>query len=242
MSSIAVLTPSTLTDAMKTDYDWLGLVLSFADTAAPVGGYAHSFGLEGMVQAGEVVDEETLVRFLRRDVRESLRAVELPLVARVYQAALSNDCGEVKRWDEWARALRPTGELRESGAKVGRQQWKLFERTWADRNDQEARAWFETFQVAPVAGVIFAKRGVPLDAGLRVFCYQTYSALLQAALKLLPIGPMATQRLLCEAMVSSTKLCEEALVVADSELGTFNPVWDCASSRHERAEARLFLS
>lgn len=227
---------------MKDDYQWLGLVLSFADTAAPVGGYAHSFGLEGMVQAGEVREEDTLRRFLARDVRESLRSVELPLLARAYRAAKELRGEEVRRWDEWAWASRPTGELREASARVGRQQWRIFERTWGGDGAREARDWFATFQIAPVAGVIFAKRGVPLEAGLRIFCYQTYSALMQAALKLLPVGPMATQGLLHEAMVNSNGLCEEALRLEDGELGTFNPVWDCASSRHERAEARLFLS
>ncbi|MGJ8725120.1 MAG: urease accessory protein UreF [Roseibacillus sp.] len=226
----------------KEDYDWLGLVLTFSDTASPVGGYAHSFGLEGMVQAGEVSDEESLRRFLERDVRESLRSVELPLVARAYRAAIENKADEVKKWDAWAWAMRPTGELREAGAKVGRQQWKLFERTWAEEEAKAARGWFASFQMAPVAGVIFAKREVPLEAGLMVVCYQTYSALMQAALKLLPVGPMATQRLLFEVLGEARALGEEALAVKDSELGTFNPIWDCASSGHERVEARLFLS
>lgn len=227
---------------MTDEHDWLGLVLSFADTASPVGGYAHSFGLEGMVQAGEVSDEKSLRLFLKRDVREALRAVELPLVARAYSAALADAGEEVRKWDQWAWAMRPTGELREAAAKVGRQQWRLFEQTWADEDARRSRSWFETFQVAPVAGVIFAKRKVPLDAGLRVVCYQTYSALMQAALKLLPTGPLATQRLLCEAMAEAGALAREAIAVEDSGLGTFNPVWDCASSGHEDAEARLFLS
>ena len=217
-------------------------MLTFSDTASPVGGYAHSFGLEGMVQAGEVFDEKTLRRFLNRDVRESLRSVELPIVARAYQAAMAGQGNEVKRWDEWAWAMRPTGELREAAAKVGRQQWRLFERTWADEEAKEAREWFATSQVATVAGVIFAKRAVPLQAGLLVVCYQTYSALMQAALKLLPVGPMATQGLLRELMGQAQALVQEALAVEDAELGTFNPVWDCASSGHERVEARLFLS
>ena len=201
---------------MKEDYDWLGLVLTFSDTASPVGGYAHSFGLEGMVQAGEVIDEKFLRRFLTRDVRESLRSVELPIVARTYQAALAGQGDEVKRWDEFAWAMRPTGELREAASKVGRQQWRLFERTWAhdgDREAKETRAWFATSQVSTVAGVIFAKRAVPLEAGLMVVCYQTYSALMQAALKLLPVGPMATQGLLRELMGDAPTLVQEALAL-----------------------------
>ena len=121
---------------MNEDYDWLGLVLTFSDTASPVGGYAHSFGLEGMVQAGEVFDEATMRRFLKRDVRESLRSVELPIVARAYRAAMANNPEEVGGWDEWACAMRPTGELREAAAKVGRQQWKLFERRGRMRRER----------------------------------------------------------------------------------------------------------
>jgi urease accessory protein len=75
-----------------------------------------------------------------------------------------------------------------------------------------------------------------------VGAYQAYSALLQAALKLLPLGPGATQVILQEALSAVEAEFAGVLACGDDELGTFNPLWDIAAARHERAGARMFIS
>ncbi|MDQ8191552.1 urease accessory protein UreF [Roseibacillus persicicus] len=224
----------------KPDTSWLGLVLPFADTAAPVGGYAHSYGLEGLVQDGAVRTLEEFCLFLRRDVWASLQKVDLPLMELTYAAAECEDWREVRALDELAWALRPTRQLREAAGKVGRQQWRLFQRTWG--KDAEEPDCFAGYQAPVVAGVVFSARGVPCEGGVRILAYQTYSALLQSALKLLPVGPMAVQELLHEMMLLLENREQHSRPVRKEDLGIFNPLWDIAASRHERAEARLFLS
>lgn len=224
------------------DVEWLDLVLPFSDTAAPVGGYAHSFGLEGMVQAGAVVDAEGLRRFLRNEVKMALLNVDLPVLAVVYQAGLEGRQEEVARCDEMARAMRPTREARDASSKVGRAQWRLFEKNWPEKGGAEWKKSFVDFQAPVVAGLVFSLSEVPLEAGMRVFIFQTCSGIVQAALKLLPVGPMAVQELLREAMLDIGSSLQEVRAREESELGTFSPEWDVASARHEQAEARLFLS
>lgn len=225
---------------MKPDTSWLGLVLPFADTASPVGGYAHSYGLEGLVQEGVIGNLEEFRQFLQRDVWVSLQKVDLPLMESAYKAANEDDWEEIRCLDELAWALRPTRQLREAAGKVGRQQWRLFQRTWG-QDSEEPDCW-SSYQAPVVAGVVFALGGVPMGGGVRILAYQTYSALLQSALKLLPVGPMAVQELLHEMMLLLETRKQDERPAGREELGTFNPLWDIAASRHERAEARLFLS
>jgi len=66
--------------AISTDLRWLLALLQTADSLYPTGAYAHSFGLEGMVDAGIVKDRASLRRFLLTSVLPTLRGVELPLV------------------------------------------------------------------------------------------------------------------------------------------------------------------
>ncbi|MEM9079660.1 MAG: urease accessory UreF family protein [Verrucomicrobiota bacterium] len=222
--------------------DWLELVLPFSDTASPVGGYAHSFGLEGLVQSGAVIGAEGLRRFLLREVKMTLLRVDLPVLNLAYQAAVEGKGSEVRRLDELARAMRPTREAREAGAKVGKAQWRLFEKNWAEKGGHDWRGEFVDFQAPVVAGVVFGLSGVPVEAGMRVLVFQTCSGIVQAALKLLPIGPLAGQELLREAMKETGLELEEVMLRGGDELGTFSPEWDVACARHETAEARLFLS
>ena len=227
---------------LDTDFGWMGALLHFADSALPVGAYAHSMGLEGMCQEGAVRDEETLMTFLRRDVRHSLTEVDLPIMARSHGACLDGDGEAVRRWDELSWAMRPTRQLREAAGKVGRQTWLLYERTWGSEEGVVRKDWFPKFQAPVVSGVVFAAEGAPVEGCLWAGAYQVYSALLQAALKLLPIGPGATQVLLRELLSDIESEFGGVLKRQDEELGTFNPLWDIAASRHERAEARMFIS
>ena len=91
-------------------------------------------------------------------------------------------------------------------------------------------------------GALFADCKAPREAVLHVIIYQTYSALVQSALKLLPIGPSAAQSLLQGAVAKASLRIPQIEKIADEDIGSFNPMWDIAASRHERAPARLFIS
>ena len=61
--------------------DWLPWLLQVNDSAFPSGAYAHSLGLEELVQAEVVRTPEELEVFLQRQVMPSLLAFEIPVLA-----------------------------------------------------------------------------------------------------------------------------------------------------------------
>src|SRR5438093_241797 len=68
------------------DATWLCGLLQAGDSFYPTGSYAHSFGLEGLVQEGVIRDRETLREFIFRSALPALRHVELPLAAHAWRA------------------------------------------------------------------------------------------------------------------------------------------------------------
>jgi len=101
---------------------WIARLLQTTDSFYPTGTYAHSFGLEGLVQAGAVRDRATLREFLLGQVVPQLGLTELPLAARAWDAAGSApDWETLRALCELGAALRGTRELRAASAAIGAQ-------------------------------------------------------------------------------------------------------------------------
>jgi urease accessory protein len=221
------------------NYAWILPLLHFSDSALPVGAYAHSFGLEQLCQMKRITDAESLRVFLFQDVFQSLTSVDLPLVAQSHLAAQHHNQARVHQLDQLSWAMRSSKLARESISKIGKQQLSIYHKTWG----QSETPYPLTHHQSPVVmGLIFSWQQVPLDAALYSFAYQTYVTLLQSSLKLLPLGPSVTQRLLQQSIQRITSCLPEAINMSDADMGAFNPLWDIGSALHEYAEQRLFIS
>jgi urease accessory protein len=232
--------------AISTDVQWLLGLLQASDSLYPTGAYAHSFGLEGMVDAGVVKDRETLRRFLLTSVLPTLRNVELPLAAQAWQALGAEDWIRVGDLCALASALRAPRETRQASIAIGRQRAELLAHIHAA---PLARAYVERASAAgwPHAAAISTAlearvHGAPLPAVLAATCYAAVAGVIAAAMKILRLGQNAAQTLLAEALALCPAMVTEAARIPVDEIGWFNPWLDVASARHETAAARLFIS
>lgn len=227
---------------------WIARLLQTTDSFYPTGTYAHSFGLEGLVQAGAVRDRATLREFLLGQVVPQLGLTELPLAARAWDAAGSApDWETLRALCERGAALRGTRELRAASAAIGAQRLDFAVTVHgagglAEEFNRRAAAggWPRPSCVA--AAIEGRALGAPREAVLAAVLYGAVSALVAAAVKLLRLGQNASHTLLAEALAAGEAEIAAAPGRALEELGTFNPWWDIASARHETADFRLFIS
>ncbi|MEN9652582.1 MAG: Urease accessory protein UreF [Verrucomicrobiota bacterium] len=237
MSSV----PRTATEA-----GWLFGLLQASDTFYPTGAYAHSFGLEGLVEEGVVRDRESLRRFLLLSVLPTLRQVELPLAAHAWKAFAAGDWETIGGLCELASALRAPREARASSEAIGRQRAELA----ASLHDSPlAREFLNRVRThgwphcSALSAALEARvHGAPLEAALAAVAYAAVAGVISAAMKLLRLGQNGAQGLLTEALASCPDLVTSAAGVPVAEIGWFNPWLDVAAARHERAAARLFIS
>lgn len=233
---------------MNTDTRWLLGLLQAGDSYYPTGAYAHSFGLEGLVQAGMIRDRGTLREFILLSVLPSLRQSELPLAVHAHAAldATAPDWDKVESLCELSHALKSSREARMATGNIGRQRAELLAMLHAhplasDYLERAAeRRWpFSSPVSAALEGRVI---GAPVEAVLAGVTYATLGGLLAASMKLLRIGQNASQTLLTEALAQAPEIIPAAMKVPFDEIGWFNPWLDIAAARHETADGRMFIS
>jgi urease accessory protein len=230
----------------RLDFKWVLGLLQAGDSFYPTGSYAHSFGLEALVQEGVVRDRATLRDFLLLSALPALRQAELPLTAHAWRALGAEDWGRVGELCVLSSALKSAAEARRASENIGRQRAELVALLHAHPLAAEylrraaGGSWPQASSVsAALEGRVL---GAPLDAVLAGVTYANLAALLSAAMKLLRLGQNASQTLLAEALREAPAALAAAADLPFGEIGWFNPWLDIAAARHETADSRMFIS
>jgi len=222
------------------DSEWLALVLQTGDPLFPTGAYAHSLGLEEVVRLGLVCDEKSLRQFLVNQVLPALQNFELPLVRFVHEAAIRNNLDEICGIDADMDAWKIARELREASSQMGSRRLQMLLKVASTPLLQNFAQRDSRNHHLVVFGIQMA--GVPLDAALTAYLYQSLAAFCSASLKLIRIGQDGCQRVLAGCLGSVSAVVSESKTVSREECGWFNPLLEIASMRHEFAFERLFIS
>jgi len=227
--------------------EWLPFLLQTADPLFPVGGYAHSLGLEEMVRLGSVRDEASLLDFLMLHSMPLLRDQELPYLRFAHAAAAAEDLAITCALDREIDACKLAEETREASIQIGVRRLRALENICPGaefvRRLSECVGQGKAFgHHLIVAGAQAAVEAVPLLPTLYTWAYQALASACAAALKLIRIGQDAIQRALRSACARLPTLVSASLHILRDEIGCFSPALEIASMRHQRADERLFIS
>jgi urease accessory protein len=225
---------------------WLCSMLQASDSFYPTGSYAHSFGLEGLVQEGVIRDRETLHLFIRHAAIPALRCNDLPLAAHAWRAFRIPDWTRVGELCELSSAMKTAREARAASENIGHQRIELAATLRGSTLASEflRRSTEHGWPcAAPVAAALEGHAlGAPLEAILAGIYYTTVASLLAAAMKILRLGQNSAQSILTETLALSPAVIASAAATPIDEIGWFNPWVDIAAARHETADARMFIS
>lgn len=236
---------------MRIDFDapgqWVPLLLQTSDALFPTGAYAHSLGFEESVRLGLARDESTLRDFLIEQVLPAMAAFELPYLRFAREAAMNDDFSALAELDAEVGATKLARETREGSVQLGVRRLKalrmiLPDDSWLAATEKAVRAGAMAGHHVVICGAQAAAAGVPLEAALSAYAYQSVAAVGSAALKLIRIGQEGVQRSLRAATADIPAVVARSLGVTREEAGWFNPLLEIASMRHEHAAERLFIS
>ncbi len=248
MDTAVTIITTTGRAAMSTDADAAALLplMWLASPALPVGGFSYSEGLEAAVEDGRVRDEASAAAWLQDQLRLSLARADLALLAPAAEAWRRQDWDTLLRLDQWVRATRETAELRLQSEQMGRSlvEWlKSLQRPDFTPAQLPAALRAPTYPMAyALALAIHLPPGQPPGHGLYAYAFGWAENMVQAAIKAVPLGQSAGQRILARLCQQIPAAVARALTLGDDERQSFSPMLAILSARHETQYSRLFRS
>lgn len=218
-------------------------LLQLASPALPIGAYSYSQGLEWAVEAGTVRDAATAQAWIGDLLVHVQAECEAAALARLCVAAQSGDWQTFARWNQWFRASREGAELVAETVQMGGSLVKLLGDL--DVLDEAARAAvaFDPPVTLPAAFALAARAlRVPVAGVVTGYLWSWLENQVLAAIKLVPLGQVAGQKLLLELGGEVPAAAARAQSIADDEVTSFAPGLALASIRHETQYSRLFRS
>ncbi len=215
-----------------------------ASPALPVGGFSYSEGLETAAEAGLVPTEEAAGEWLLAQLHLGLARAELPALAEACSAWQAGDATRAQAVNDWLRCTRESAEMRAQAEQMGR---SLVD--WL-RNGEHAAdpriAVLASLPGAPLWPAAFALAAVLAGAGARegllAYAWGWAENMAQAAMKAVPLGQAAAQRMLTRLAQAIPAVVESALVRPADERQAFTPMLAILSAQHETQYSRLFRS
>src|SRR5271157_199632 len=99
-------------------------LLQISDSALPIGGYTHSWGLEAAIVRRLVEDAESLERFVRNWLWHALGPLEGVVVSAASRAAASGDWQTVARANAILTASIAPPSIRSASLEMGSNCWR----------------------------------------------------------------------------------------------------------------------
>jgi urease accessory protein len=221
-------------------------VLQLCDTALPIGAFSFSGGLETYTQLGLIADLAGLQQWLGAILHHSVCGSHLLPVALAYRAMAAADWPQLGRLDQQLTAMKHGRELREASVKTGQALLRLAVQVWRGPTVERLHALCQQHRMVGHQALVLGLLGAELGWEERIIVeaagYQWLSGMVSAALRLMPIGQLAGQRLLATLLPHLPAIADGIRRQGWNDLCSAAPEFDIRAMQHETLSSRLFRS
>lgn len=228
------------------EFQWLSY-MQFLDSALPVGGFAHSFGLETMVQTGRMASSDQLKQYIQTMLLHSWSTSDAMAVKAVYvYGGPQSDLDSIWRIDQMLHASRAAVETRDGQHKMGKRLLQLATAVYPAASFaplQEAIRQRRCPGTHPlVHGWLSQQLGVPLALALEGYLYTCTVTCINSALRLMSMGQTEGQQLLATLLPTVREAARKAEGWPVEEPCTSTIAAEIDMMNHETLYSRLFMS
>lgn len=213
-------------------------LLQLASQSLPTGGFAYSGAMEAVLELGWAHDAASSFRFLSGLAQVTLGGLEIPLVVRMHDAWARGDERRARALSQQLLASREARELREQDGQMGR----ALRRVLVELCEFDGGATWAPLTYAESLSRAAHLFGLQREDSALVLAYSWLEQHAIAVARLLPLGPIASQKLMSALLDELDLVIEHGLEVKDEDIGASCPRLGMASAYHETQYTRIFRS
>lgn len=210
-------------------------LLTLSSTALPVGAYCYSQGVESAIQIGLIQDEASSKAYFEEVLEMLLVRFELPILQRLMQSY-----ADIEQFDQWANLYRASRESKEFLAES--QQLAFSLNAWIKDVLQIPVEVKKQFGFVPVYAQLCGRLDLKLVDVLTAYTFTVLENQVLAAVKTVPLGQIAGQRILWHVHGLIPDAIQRAMQLQNHEISSALPYYAMLSMQHETQYSRLFRS
>ena len=213
-----------------------------ASPALPIGGFSYSEGLEAAIEQGLVHDEVSATHWLVDQLHLTQSRGDMAVLAQAIPAWQNGDAQRLQALSLWVMSTRESAEMRLQTEQMGRSLLDWL-RNLQQASDAQLQCCAQLPPTYPLSmALALSLANAPLDQALQACAFGWAENLTQAALKAVPLGQSAGQRMLARLAREIPLAVQTALHLSDEDRQAFSPMLAILSARHENQYSRIFRS
>jgi urease accessory protein len=221
-------------------------LLQLSDPTLPIGGYAHSAGLETYMQQGIVHNRSSAHEFVSEMLSRNILYTDAAFVSLAFDAAAAADIEIMLALDTECNAVKLPKEMRQASQKLGMRLIKIFHSLSNEALASQYKAAIEKKEAAGhycIAFGLYAHAlGINKKDALVGFYYNAAAGMVTNSVKLIPLGQQDGQEILFSLQPLIHQLVEKTMQPDKDLIGLCCTGFDIRCMQHEELYSRLYMS
>lgn len=221
-------------------------LFQLCDSNFPTGAFSHSYGLETYIQEDLVRDQATFAEWLDTYIHEQLVYSDGLASRLAFHALRDGDMDTVWKLDRMLFVQNLPRETREGTQKMGERMLNLvqslYEAPVFSMYKKRIKAKLSFGHPAIVFTMAGHHLGVSERTTLLYYLYSVVTSLVQNAVRAIPLGQTAGQKVLQQfqnVLVSAAELIGQ---LDENDFGIVSPGLELSQMKHEHVNIRIFMS
>jgi len=242
MAHTATRMTTEVAPSAQTNTPALLQLIWLASPALPIGGFSYSEGLEAAIDHGWVHDEHSAAAWLTDQLHLTQSRGDMAVIGQMVQAWQALDHARLEALSQWVHATRESAELRLQSEQMGRSmlEWLRNQEAIDDNTLALCNRWVPTYPL--MFALALSRTGASLEQCLQAYAFGWAENMVQAAIKSVPLGQNAGQRILTQLAQHIASAVNHAMQTTDDTRQAFSPMLAILSAQHETQYSRLFRS